>query len=496
MIKGVNLTGENNQRVHPDNYLYKKLDEAEMTPLHWKIWFLSSMGIFLDGFDLFVISIALPLIIAQFSPGPFMTGMIGAAAVLGAVFGAAIGGRITDKWGRKAIYIIDLVFFLFFSVMTALSWDVLSLVVFRLLLGIGIGADYPICASYVSEFMPAKNRGRMLIGAFSFQALGMFSAAAVGIAVLSVFPDIFAWRFMLVAGCIPAIIILLFRLKVPESPRWYIEHGQTEKAAEVVKQLIPSISTEIDGLVIQEGEYYKKIGCKKPHGYGILFSKKYLKQTILASVPWFSMDIATYGVGVFTPILIGVMMGTGAEGLTTIATDFLETEGAAFLDIFLVIGFILNIYLVEKLGRIKLQIIGFTGMIAGLLILATTSFGPSALPLIMTGFIIFNLLMNMGPNATTFIIPAEIFPTSIRATGHGFAASTAKLGAAIGIFLLPVLQAGVGLHTTLVIIAGVCLIGIIVTVLFGIETKGLSLEEIERTSAGKPLYIESNIAID
>ncbi|MBN1432109.1 MAG: MFS transporter [Methanomicrobiaceae archaeon] len=467
-----------------------------MTPLHWKIWFLSSMGIFLDGFDLFVISIALPLVITQFSPGPVMTGMIGAAAVIGAVFGAAIGGRITDKWGRKAIYIIDLIFFLFFSIMTAMAWDVLSLVIFRLLLGIGIGADYPICASYVSEFMPAKNRGRMLIGAFSFQALGMFTAAGVGLLILLIYPDVIAWRLMLLAGCVPAIIILIFRLKVPESPRWYIEHGQTIKAAEVVKQLMPAKSPEIDDIISQEKKYYEKYECKEPRGYGVLFSRKYIKRTILASVPWFSMDIATYGIGVFTPLLIGAMMGSGTEGLTTIAIDFLETEGAAFLDIFLILGFLLNIILVERVGRIKLQIIGFSGMIAGLLILATTSFGPSALLLIMTGFIVFNLLMNMGPNATTFIIPAEIFPTSIRATGHGFAASTAKLGAATGIFLLPVLQAGVGLHTTLVIIAVVCLVGIIVTVLFGIETKGLSLEEIESNSTGKPLYIESNIAID
>lgn len=470
-----------NQNNHPKKFLYRKLDEAEMTPLHWKIWFLSSMGIFLDGFDLFIISIALPLIIAQFSPDPVMTGMIGAAAVIGAVFGAAIGGKITDKWGRKAIYIIDLVFFLLFSIMTAMAWDVFSLVIFRLLLGIGIGADYPICASYVSEFMPARNRGRMLIGAFSFQALGMFTAAGVGLAILLVYPDVIAWRLMLLAGCVPAIIILIFRLKVPESPRWYIEHGETKKAAEVVKRLIPAESPEIDEIINEEKEYYVKYESKKPRGYAVLFSRKYLKRTVLASVPWFSMDIATYGIGVFTPLLIGAMMGTGTEGLTTIATDFLETEGAAFLDLFLIFGFLLNIILVEKVGRIKLQIIGFSGMIAGLLILAATPYDTSALPLVMIGFIIFNLLMNMGPNATTFIIPAEIFPTAIRATGHGFAASTAKCGAAVGIFLLPVLQSGVGLHTTLIIIAGVCLIGIIVTSFYGIETKGLALEEIENT---------------
>ncbi|MBP2134299.1 MFS family permease [Methanomicrobium sp. W14] len=197
------------QQKYTDNcrYLHRKLDESEMSPMHWKIWFLSSMGIFLDGFDLFIISIALPLIIAQFEPGSVMTGLIGSAAVIGSIIGAAAGGKISDKLGRKAIYIVDLILFLVFSLMTTFAWDIYSLILFRFLLGIGIGADYPICASYVSEFMPAGNRGRMLIGAFSFQAVGMFAAAGCGLLILWAYPEPVSWRLMLIAGCIPAVLI-------------------------------------------------------------------------------------------------------------------------------------------------------------------------------------------------------------------------------------------------------------------------------------------------
>jgi MFS transporter, putative metabolite transport protein len=164
--------------------LCKLLDNSHLTSTHWRIWFLSAMGIFLDGFDLFIISIALPLIIKDLTPNPLVVGAIGSAAVIGAILGASFGGVLTDRFGRKSIYIVDLLFFIIFSALSGFSWDVWSLIIFRFLLGVGVGADYPICASYVSEFMPACKRGKMLIGAFAFQAIGMFAAAIVGLIIL------------------------------------------------------------------------------------------------------------------------------------------------------------------------------------------------------------------------------------------------------------------------------------------------------------------------
>jgi MFS family permease len=111
--------------------LNQALEETKLMGLHWRVWFLSSMGVFLDGFDLFIIGVALPLIAREFSPSPFMTGLIGAAAVLGSVLGGFLGGRFTDRYGRKALYIVDLAFFIIFGLLTAFSWDVGSLIVFR-----------------------------------------------------------------------------------------------------------------------------------------------------------------------------------------------------------------------------------------------------------------------------------------------------------------------------------------------------------------------------
>jgi MFS family permease len=160
------------------------IDAAELQPIHWRIWFLSAMGVFLDGFDLFIVAVAMPLIVTSLSPSPAMQGLIGASTVVGAIVGASVLGHFTDRWGRKYLYLADLSIFIVLAVLSGFAWDTYSLITFRFLLGIGIGADYPICASYVTEFMPARMRGRMLVGAFSFQALGMLGAAVTGLLLL------------------------------------------------------------------------------------------------------------------------------------------------------------------------------------------------------------------------------------------------------------------------------------------------------------------------
>lgn len=462
--------------VSHEEELCRMMDSSHMTPMHWKIWFLSAMGIFLDGFDLFIIGIALPLIILDFQPDPYVTGLIGAAAVIGAIFGASIGGTLTDRFGRKSIYIVDLLFFIIFSVACGLSWDLASLILFRFLLGVGIGADYPICASYVCEFMPTRLRGRMLISAFTFQALGMIAAALVGLGVLMFYPDPSAWRWMLLFGAVPAVIVLLLRTTVPESPRWYLEHGHIKKAAKVICGIIPAKEDDIRDCLRREAAMINK-QKKEALGYRVLFSKQYLRRTVLASVPWFLMDIATYAIGIFTPIIL-IALAFQADGGSIIAQDIASTKGAALLDIFLIIGFLLNIWLVEKYGRMNLQVLGFLGMAAGLAVLGFASSVETSLILIFGGFVLFNVMMNMGPNATTFIIPAELFPTQVRASAHGFASAFAKLGGAVGIFLLPVFHAAYGLTVTLAFIAVVCLSGLVITYLFRVETMGKSLEEL------------------
>ena len=463
------------------------MDDAPFTLKHAHIWFLSAMGIFLDGFDLFVMSIALPLIIVQFSATPLEQGIVGAAAVIGAIFGALIGGRLCDRFGRKKIFLLDLLIFIIFAVLSSFAWSIESLIIFRFLLGVGIGADYPVCASYVSEFMPKRIRGRMLIAAFSFQAVGIFAAAAVGLFILAMHPSESAWRWMLVAGTVPALIILVLRRALPESARWHIQRKEWKLATGVVRYLIPDFSMK-DQIKPPVADPVKPKPEKSPtwhshlSSYAELFSKKNLKKTILITVPWFFMDFAFYGVGIFTPILIAAMIGTHGAGLNFIAQDFYSTEYTVLLDVFLVIGFVLNILFIERIGRIRLQLTGFIGMAAGMFILAASQSGSQTIiALAFVGFGLFNLLQNLGPNATTFLLPAELFSTRLRATAHGFAAGLAKFGAACGIIFVPLMTASYGIRYTVIFMGVICIFAFVVTWLTRIDMTGRSLEEIEDT---------------
>nr|WP_321352967.1 MFS transporter [uncultured Methanoregula sp.] len=465
--------------------LTEALDEAPFTLKHAHIWFLSSMGIFLDGFDLFVMSIALPLIIVQFSASPLAQGAVGAASIVGAIFGALIGGRLCDRFGRKKIFLADLFIFILFAILSACAWNLESLILFRFLLGVGIGADYPICASYVSEFMPKRIRGRMLIAAFSFQAVGIFAAAAAGLLILALHPDESAWRWMLIAGSVPAIVILVLRRTVPESPRWHIQRREWKLAMGVVRYLIPDfklkekaeppVEKPVPEVLERKPAWHARIA-----DYCELFSGQNRRKTLLITIPWFLMDFAFYGVGIFTPILIASMLGTHAVGMNFIAQDFYSTELTVLLDIFLVLGFILNILFIERMGRIRLQLMGFVGMAAGMFILAASQSGSTTIiALAFVGFGLFNLLQNWGPNATTFLLPAELFPTRLRATAHGFASAVAKVGAACGIIFVPLMQASMGVRDTVTIMGIICIIACVVTWLTRVDMTGRSLEDLE-----------------
>ncbi len=468
--------------------LESTINAVRLKPLHWRIWILSSMGIFIEGFNLFAIAVALPLIIHQYNPSPILEGFVAASVIAGTVFGAAVMGRLADIWGRRRFYILNALIVTIFSLLAGISTNLYALIVFQFMLGIGIGADYPICASYVSEFMPSRIRGRMLISAFSFQAVGMFSAAVVGFIVLKIYPNVNAWHWMVAIGAAPAAVIFLLRTTVPESPRWCIENGYEQDAIRTITKLSNKSKKSIVKIVKKEQK--KLISLQvKALPFSSLFKKEYLRHTILAAVPWFLMDIATYGVGIFTPTIIATVIS--GQGGSFINEDILSIEGAALIDIFLFAGLIINILLVEKLGRIKLQLLGFLGMAGGLLVLAAATCLPKAgygyMYLLFIGFIIYNFMMNVGPNATTFILPAELFPTKLRATAHGFSAAFAKMGAVIGIVFLPLVIDKAGLFITMIIMSIIAFLGFVLTFIFKVETKGKSLEELSHLEAGRTM---------
>lgn len=458
--------------------LGEALDNASMSRLHRRFWLLAGLGILLDGFDFFIIGVANPLIAEDFGAGPAQQGLLSAAAIVGAALGAALLGPLGDRIGRSRIFRVDLWLFVFFSLACAAAWDVWSLIAFRLLLGVAVGLDYPIAASYLAEILPARNRGRWLVGAFSLQAAGILLGAVGGVVVLLLLPDVVSWRIMLGFGALPALLIIVLRRRMPESPRWLARNGHEREACEVGRAMT--------GLPIRLTSGDRERHAPPPEGLRAfvqpqLFSARLLRRTVFTAVPWFLMDIATYGVGIFTPTLLAGLALGGANA-TFIADDIASTEGTAALDVFLVIGFGLAILLVDRVGRVPLQLAGFAVMTGALCLLALSDQLPGGasahLALVFLGFALFNVFMNMGPNATTFTLPAEVFPADVRAAGHGFAAGCGKLGAALGTFLFPVLLADAGQSALLYGVAGCCALAFLVTLVLRIEPAGRSLDDL------------------
>jgi MFS family permease len=458
--------------------LGKALDTAPMTPLHVRFWLLAGLGILLDGFDFFIIGVANPLVKKDFHASAAQVGLVSAAAIVGAVFGASLLGPLGDRLGRRRIFKFDLILFVVGSLLCAGAWNLGSLVAFRFLLGLAIGLDYPIAASYLAEVLPAQRRGRWLAAAFSLQAAGIVLGAAAGVVILEALPHVYSWRFMLGFGAIPALVIVWLRRGIPESPRWLARNGREEEAREVAELLspVPVIVTSADS----------RRGPEAPHGLRAfiqprLFQRDLVRRTVFTAVPWFLMDIATYGVGIFTPTLLAAIAVKGPN-TTFLADDIAATKGTAALDVFLIIGFAIAIALVDRVGRVPLQLGGFGVMAAALAVLGLAEGLPGGggahLGMVIVGFAFFNTFMNAGPNSTTYALPAEVFPDDVRAAGHGFAAGCGKLGATLGVFLFPIIQADVGTSALLYIMAGGCLLGLLVTARYAIEPKGHSLEDL------------------
>lgn len=451
--------------------LERLVDGSPLKPAHFNIWIMSALGIFMDGLDLFIIAVALPLLDYQFSPTQWELGLVGAASPIGAIFGAIFLGHITDKFGRKKPYVASMVLFVIFSFLSAIAWNIQSLIVFRFLLGIGIGADYPISSTYLSEFMPKRIRSRAIISAFSFQALGALGGATLGLITLIYHPRADAWRYILAATIFPALIIGYFRTKLPESVLWLQSKHEFTKASEVMARILKKRPEKVFS-ILEHDNSFQRTPHHKTVPYKILFSKKYLPQTLLTSIPWFIMDICLYGVGVFSAVILAkvyeyISKPTDELSQTHILTAIRATTGAMLVDIFLVVGFISAIFAIKKLGSLRLQNVGFLGMTFGLLILGIATSGHHNEILVFIGFSIFNLMVNFGPNPTTYMLPTERFPPHIRATGHGFAASAGKVGAAIGILFLPVFIHSIGIALSMFILAAFAFLGFLCTVILG-----------------------------
>ncbi len=461
-----------------------KIPGVPMTSMQWQIWGLATAGKFFEGLVVFMTGVALPLMSKEFELGAMEKGLVGSATLFGILIGASALGSLADQFGRKQMFIVEMVLFLGFLVAMTLSPSFPVMLVCLFGMGLALGCDYPTAHLVISESIPSNCRGRLVLSAFAFQAVGALVGTAIGYMILKSFESLSDWRFMYATAIVPTLVVLCARFYITQSPQWLMSKGRLAEAEKETRRLlhrVPQHPVEVELIAVPDTEPEQERHKSK---FSKLFKKKYRRATILASVPWFLQDLATYGIGIFTPVILASILGHSNSDEQNLAgvihNDMIAAKGAAFLDILLLVGIIFAVFLADRFGRIKLQILGFYGCAAGLLLAAFSTHmppGTGQTVLIFCGFMLFNFMTNLGPNAMTYLIAGEVFPTKIRGSGAGFAASFAKIGAVITAFLFPVLLSTIGTAPLLYALVGTCLIGAFVTKKFQIETMGADLEK-------------------
>ena len=426
--------------------LMAELDEASLSRVHLRAVLASGMGFFTDAYDLFVIGVASALITKDWDLSPGHLALLNSTMLFAAFVGAFVFGRFADVIGRKHVYWLVAAITIVGALGSAFAPSFWVLIGFRFVLGFGVGGDYPVSAVMVSEYANRKDRGKLVGMVFGTQALGLIIGPLVALALLGGgLGDDTVWRILLGLGAVPAAAVIYLRSRMPESPRYRIQVRDQAKQ-----------------------ETGQQIGLR-----AFLTNRRWLIMLAGTAGTWFLLDYAYYGNTISTPQILS-LISPSASTMTKIAIQLAIFVVAA------VPGYLLAIARLDKMGHRRLQLLGFAVMGLCFLIIAAI---PGMTTMVVPFLLVYGVsyfFTEFGPNMTTFVMPSELYPVEMRATGHGISAGIGKLGAFIGVFLFPLLNDWFGLRGTLLLTAGVAVLGFALTLVLP-EPAGRSLEDMPLT---------------
>ncbi|HEY1823797.1 MAG TPA: MFS transporter, partial [Trebonia sp.] len=373
---------------------------------------------------------------------------ISASVLIGTFFGGIGLGYVTDRIGRRPMFTIDLSVFtgcavLMFFVQS--PWQVFALGV---VMGLAVGADYSIGSPLLGEFAQAKNRGNYLGVLEISWNVGYVVAYLIGYLINTHQPG--AWRFILGASVVPAVICLFMRHGLPESPRWLISKGRRDEALAIMRDHMEAADP---GDMLDEEVTETR--------WQQLFSPDYLRRTIFACTFWSAIVLPYFALTFFQPTIL-TSLGLGGNALL----------GALLGTVIALVGATVGWYIVDKVGRRKILVPPMF-VCAAFLVLAAAH---NALPAQIGAICFFGYLFSYGVmSILPGIYPEEIFPSSVRGTGVGVATAASRAAAALGTFLLPTIQSAFGTPTVLIIMGAVSLIGGVTSFFWAPETNGRPL---------------------
>ena len=456
--------------------LYRPLDEAEIGRKHWLTVFTAGMGFFTDAYDLFIIGTVTVLLTPIYHLSTNQISLLNSISLLASVAGALTFGKLMDKWGRKRMYGVEVAILVVGAILCAFAWNFTSLFVFRLVVGYGVGGDYATSAVITSEYANRKSRGRLVGSVFAMQGLGLLAGPAIASIFLGAgVPDSIAWRLMLGLGAIPAASVIYLRRRIRETPRYTLsvqgDEAATVKTVTWVTGQQPVVRANGAGRTTAPTAAIASVGALG-NGNGLrakLTSKPFLLRLIGTAGSWFLLDVAFYGNSVSSPLILKLLQPTGTLLDHTLIS--LAIFAVAALP-----GYWVAVFLMDRIGRKRIQWQGFTVMAAAFALIWLLPDGATAVGVFLPLFAISYFFTEFGPNMTTFVYPSEIFPTSVRGTGDGISAAAGKTGAFLGALMVPHLLTSVGISGVMGIMAAVAVAGVALTAVALPEPKGQTLE--------------------
>lgn len=447
--------------------IYKGMDTAKARWIHWKTASMAGLGAMVDGYDYAVIAVALLGIIPLFNPSAVEIAFLAGSAYAGGAVGGILIGRLADRFGRRPLFIVTLTWFVLFAPITGLTDSVWQLIALRFVLGIAMGGDFPLTASYVNEMAPSDKRGKLAGFSGACWWPGAVVAMLVGALFYSFMEPETAWRWILALGAVPALVSLVLRAGLPESTRWLLLKGRVYEAMNVVRQVNPEVD-ERDLRAVADRVHAQRF-LQQSVRFSELFAAGVWRRTALG-VGFFTLyTLSYYAMGAFGGILLQEI--GEVESLPVIAL------GSAFYFLMASIGGMTTaLFLVERVGRKAVLLSSFAGM-ALVLLAMWYVFPPSfAVGIMLLG--LFHFFQASGPGALWALYIGEILPTRLRASGHGLATTVSRSGAVASTFIFSGATVAWGLNSAFLVHGAFAVLGFILVCWLGIETKGRTLEEI------------------
>lgn len=429
---------------------------------HFRVLIAASLGQVTGAALSTLIGIILPMIQVFRHPEltSFQQGGIACMSLVGIMIGSIVFGALSDRHGYLLYFRLCPLIILAAAVWVLAVDSIAVLTAGLLIMGLGIGGEYSLDSDYISEIMPRKWRLLMVGAAKAASSIGNIAAAGISLWLLHAWNDPHAWNRMMYIVAALSLLMFLCSLWFRQSPGWSVVHGRTAEAENAVHHLLG------DDVEIAPVRHSAETDRHDRPSWREMFQGDNLRKVIFSGLPWACEGLGVYGIGVFLPVLI-MALGLAPHSADAYSHIIDSVEITTYVNITILLGFMLGLYLVDKWYHVLTQTLGFVLCAVGLAILLAAYKLHWATWTAIAGFMIFELFINAGPHLMTFIIPSQIYPVDDRGSGIGVAAACGKAGAAVSVFFMPMLLKWGGVELVLGITIVVQLTGAAVTYVLG-----------------------------